>query len=309
MAAMIIATSDSPMPTRTACSAIRLERRAMRIASARASIRSTVSTTSAASDEAVGPARGERDARTRPRRAPGASLTPSPTMIVAPSADSRSIAASLSAGSQSASTVSTPTTRPTMSAMSARSPVTSTTRRIPALRSARTIRGASGRIASCEQERARGLVVDGSEHRQRAVQVGAPAHLPHPHGGFSADDPGRLAEPHPVGRRPCPPGRSRGTSRTELGICRASPRRVPAVTSRAGQDVRRDLIERRGEPQQLVCGPGPSSAVTTSASAGTSLRQRAGLVEQHHPPGRETFERAAALDDDADVSRRATART
>ena len=146
-AATIIAASDSPMPTRTACSAIRCERRAMRIASARASIRSTVSTTSAASDEAVAP----RAASATPHPAAasaGASLTPSPTMIVSPCADSRSIAASFSAGSQSASTASTPTMRPTMSAMSARSPVTSTTRRIPASRNARTIRGASGRIAS-----------------------------------------------------------------------------------------------------------------------------------------------------------------
>ena len=119
-------------------------------------------------------------------------------MIVAPCADSRSIAASLSAGSQSASTVSTPTTRPTMSAMSARSPVTSTTRVIPALRSARTIRGASGRIASCSRNAPAGIAVDGDEHRQRAVQLGAPAHLTGPRRRVVADDPGRLAEPDPV---------------------------------------------------------------------------------------------------------------
>ena len=77
---------------------------------------------------------------------------PSPTMIVGPWADSRSIAASLSAGSQSARTVSTPTMRPTMSAMSARSPVTSTTRVIPASRSARIIRGESGRILSSRKK-------------------------------------------------------------------------------------------------------------------------------------------------------------
>ena len=42
-------------------------------------------------------------------------------------------------------------------------------------------------------------------------------------------------------------------------------------------------------------------AVTTSVTPGSPLGQRAGLVEQHHLPGGQAFQRAAALDDDADA--------
>ena len=73
------------MPTSTACSAMRLERWAMRIASASASTRSTIRTTSAASEDAVAP-RAARATPTSAAARAGASFTPSPTMIVAASA-------------------------------------------------------------------------------------------------------------------------------------------------------------------------------------------------------------------------------
>ena len=89
-----IAAIDSPIPVPTACSATVLDRRAMKMASARAS---TAKTTSAASDEAVAP-RAERATPTPAAARAGASLIPSPTMIVAERADSVRMAASLSAG-------------------------------------------------------------------------------------------------------------------------------------------------------------------------------------------------------------------
>ena len=115
--------------------AIAFDRRAIRIASARASTRSTVSTTSAASDDAVAP----RDASATPTPAAasaGASLMPSPTMMVGPLRTRARWRRACPAGSHSASTVSTPTTRPTISAMSDRSPVTRTILVMPPARSA-----------------------------------------------------------------------------------------------------------------------------------------------------------------------------
>ena len=291
-AAATMATSDRPMPTRTACSAILFERRAIRIASPRASIRSTVSTTSAASEDAVAP-RAASATPTPAAASAGASLTPSPTMIVAPFADSRSIAASLSAGSQSASTVSTPTMRPIMSAMSARSPVTSTTRVIPAVRSARTILGASGRIASCSRNAPAGLVVDGGEHRQRAVQVGAPAHLTDPGRGGVTDDPGCLAEPDPVAAD----GSLQAVAvhlLDVLGHLQGQPAPGAAGDDRAGQHVRRHLVQGRGESQHLVgvetsaggdhVGQHRVSLVSGCRSCRTaSPARRPGPPARHHP--------------------------
>ena len=203
-----MATSDRPIPTLTACSATRFDRRAMRIASARASIRSTVRTTSAASEDAVAP-RAASATPTPAAASAGASFTPSPTMIVAASRPRSRIAASLSAGSQSASTVSTPTIRPTVSAMSARSPVTRTTRLIPAVAQGTDHPRRVGPDRVLEQERAGGFAVDGDEHRERAVQVRATTHLPHPGGWGPADDPVGLAEPHLVAVRRGHAARSR----------------------------------------------------------------------------------------------------
>ena len=76
-----IPTNDRPMPITTLWTAIPRERRAIRIASATRSSRSTTKTTSAASDDAV--ARAPIATPTSAASA-GASFTPSPTMIVGP---------------------------------------------------------------------------------------------------------------------------------------------------------------------------------------------------------------------------------
>ena len=88
--------NDRPMPMSTACRAIPFERRAMKIASTRTSRRSTISTTSAASDDAVAP-RAARATPTSAAASAGASFKPSPTMIVTPS-PLGPIAATFSAG-------------------------------------------------------------------------------------------------------------------------------------------------------------------------------------------------------------------
>ena len=71
----------------------------------------------------------------------------------------------------------------------------------------------------------------------------------------------------------------------------------------------RDLVQRGGQAQQLVGVDPIAGGDDTSASTGPPLGQGAGLVEQHHPPGGEPFQRAAALDDDSDAARPGTART
>ena len=263
-AAATIATSDSPMPTRTACSAIRFERRAMRIASARASIRSTVSTTSAASEDAVAP-RAASATPTPAAASAGASLTPSPTMIVAPCADSRSIAASLSAGSQSASTVSTPTMRPTMSAMSARSPVTSTTRRDPGLAQRAHHPGRVGpdRVLS------RNAPAGSSSTATKTVSEpsrSARRRTWRTHGGVVvADDPGRLAEPDPVPADG--PLQAVAVHLLDVGRAsrRASPRRVPAVTIALAS----------------TCGDTWSSDAASRSTSSASNRRRGDDVGEH----------------------------
>jgi hypothetical protein len=68
----------------------------------------------------------------------------------------------------------------------------------------------------------------------------------------------------------------------------------------AGEDVRRDLVERGGESQHLV----GIHLVVRGDDVGQNrvpLGQRPGLVEQHHMPAGKSFEGAAALDNDTDV--------
>ena len=245
-------------------------------------MRSTVSTTSAASEDAVDP-RAASATPTPAAASAGASLTPSPTMIVAPRADSRSMAASLSAGSQSASTVSTPTTRPTMSAMSARSPVTSTTRVMPAARNARTIRGASGRIASCSRNAPAGSSSTATKTVSEPSRSARRRTWRTHGGGSSPTIQDGLAEPDPVAAD----GALQAVAVHLPDVVRhlqGQPAAGAGGDDRAGQDMRRHLVERGGQPQHLVRASNPP-AVTTSASTGSALGQGAGLVEQHHLPG------------------------
>ena len=148
-AAAPIATIDSPIPMPMLWTAIRRERRAIRMASGSRSRRSTAITRSAASELAVAP-RAPIATPTSAVASAGASFSPSPTITRIPAALSRSsaTASTLSAGVRSARTASTPIAAPTMSATPAWSPVTITIRRTPARRRERMTRGVSGRIGS-----------------------------------------------------------------------------------------------------------------------------------------------------------------
>ena len=117
----VVATSmaaiDRPIPTTTLWIAIDRARREMRMASGSRSSRSTVMTTSAASELAVAP-RAPMATPTSAAASAGASLRPSPTITRMPpaSAFSSVTASTLSAGVRWASTASTPIAAPTMSA-------------------------------------------------------------------------------------------------------------------------------------------------------------------------------------------------
>ena len=92
-----MALRDRPIPNTALCIAMACERRAIKIASPRASIRLTVSTTSAVMGEAVAP----RVANAIPTSAAvsaGAVFTPSPTTIVGPFRDSSATISSVAAG-------------------------------------------------------------------------------------------------------------------------------------------------------------------------------------------------------------------
>ena len=269
----------------------------MRIASASASTRSTVSTTSAASDDAVAP----RAASATPAPAAasaGASLMPSPTMIVAAPADSARDRGSFAAGSQSASTASTPTTRPTMSATSARSPVTSTTRRDAG--------GAQrphhpGRVRSDRDRRAAAhrpaVAVDGDEHGERPVQVARRRSLPRP-----------LRR---LRRRSRPPCRRRtrrpptvaldavaGTSCSPAGMVQAQAAARGAAATIEPASTCGDSWSSEAARRSTSSAADPAAA-TTWSTVGPAAGQRAGLVEQHHRAGRQPFQCGTALDDDA----------
>ena len=68
----------------------------------------------------------------------------------------------------------------------------------------------------------------------------------------------------------------------------------------ARQDMRRYLVERGGEPQQLI-RVHPAARRDDVGQPRSPLGQRAGLVKEHHPPSGQAFQGAAALDDDADA--------
>ena len=98
-AAAAIATIDIPIPRTTLWTAIERARRAIWTASVRRSSRSTVMTMSAASEEALAP-RAPIATPTSARARAGASLSPSPTITIGPEASDRSAwtASTFSAG-------------------------------------------------------------------------------------------------------------------------------------------------------------------------------------------------------------------
>ena len=111
--------SDITMPASALCTAIRRARRAISIASASRSSRSVVSTTSAASEEAVAP-RAPIATRTVAAASAGASLRPSPTITVTARCASARTPATLLAGVLLSAHLVQPQDRPTSRAGSGR---------------------------------------------------------------------------------------------------------------------------------------------------------------------------------------------
>ena len=236
------------MPTTTLWSAMRRLRRAMTTASPSRSRRSTVRTTSAASEEAVAP-RAPTATPTSASASAGASLMPSPTMIVRPARCSSRTASTFSAGVRSARTSSTPMTAPTVCAFSSRSPVTMTMRRMPSRRSWRIVRAASGRIGSSRSSAPTGRAVDVDEDRERTVEAGAPAYAPRP---------ARL-RPRRTSSSPCRPRRG-GRRRVPGRRGRGPPRRRRAGTTPVSRVSRHGRPPRRGHAARPGRGSRRSAA-------------------------------------------------
>ncbi len=300
-----MAPNDRPMPTSTLCSAIERERLAIVMASATRSSRSTISTTSAASLEAVAPRAPIATPTSAAARA-GASLIPSPTMIVTPpSARSASTAATLSEGSRSDSTRSTPSAMPTDSATSGWSPVTITMRLMPARRSVRITRGVSGRIgssitmapATSPSTATNTQLEPSSAVRRRTSRARAGIAMPR------ATYPALPSAIEPAVHLSLDAGavllvHVGGEDELEVALPRGA-------DDRRRQHVRRDLVERGGQAQQLVRVDRIEDLdLGDLRHAG---RQRAGLVEQQHRAAGERLQRAAALHDDAAAGRAADA--
>ena len=293
---------------------------------ARSAARSRASVARSPSPRRAGPAGPRSARRRRPRdeavapRAPiatptsaaasaGASLIPSPTMIVTPpAARSASTAATFSAGSRSDSTRSTPERgadrlghvgvvarhhhdaldpgaaqragsraacrggsgrRSTMAPATSPSTATNTQRRSPR---ARCGAGRRGRAAAA---------------RRRARRT--PPCRARPRG----------RRPSPGCRRRAPRARRSGKASGEVALPRGA-------DDRRRQHVRRDLVERGGQAQQLVRVDRIEDLdLGDLRHAGG---ERAGLVEQQHRAAGERLQRAAALDDDAAAGRAARCR-
>ena len=223
------------MPATTLCVAMRRERRAMRWASPRRSSRSTVSTTSAASEDTVEP-RAPMATPTAASASAGASLMPSPTMMVDPLALSRRTTATLSAGVCSATTSSTPIMAPTVAATSCRSPVTMTTRWMPARRRLRMVRAASGRIGSISSNAPAGTPsTPTNTHTAPSSRLRCRAVVTH---GTSPCTPTQLALPTATSRPPTVP-RMPEPARSSVPVGRSSVE--PAVASGADEGGRQDV--------------------------------------------------------------------
>ena len=196
-------------------------------------------------------------------------------------------------------TRSTPSAAPTDSATSGWSPVTITTRSMPARRSVRITRGESGRIGSSMTSAPATVAVDGDEHAGRAVERGAPAHVAGARAAAALRRETNDALPSAT-RRPStlPSIPAPCCSTTSVGNVSARPRSRARAHDRRRQHVRRDLVERGREPQQLV-GARASPNASTSATCGTPDVSVPVLSNSSTLPRAERLERAAALDDDA----------
>ena len=289
-AATTIAASDIAMPASALCTAIRRARRAISIASARRSSRSVVSTTSAASEEAVAP-RAPIATPTVAAASAGASLRPSPTITVTARCPSARTPATLLAGVCSARTSSSPRTFPTSRAGSGRSPVSITSRWIPAARSRRRVRLASARSGSLSRTAPTGSP---SASTHTSAQPSSPARLT------------RRARPRGVGCRvpfahPHPDAVDRGgdaAARLLLDLARQRQRQpAPARLGdhRLGEHVRGQLVGRGGQPEHL--GGRAARRGGHFGHRGAPGGEGAGLVQHQRLGPAEVLQRAAAAHD------------
>ena len=290
-----IPPNASPIPITTLCSAIRRERRAIEMASAIRSRRSTIRTMSAASDDAVAP-RAPIATPTSAAASAGASFRPSPTKIVTPSSRSASTAFTFSAGSRSDRTRSTPSAAPTDSATSGWSPVTMTTRLIPARRSVRITRGESGRIGSSMTSApamAPSTAMNTHDEPSSAVRrrtsralrgMGAPA---------ATNDafPSATWLPSTLPSIPAPCCSTTSVGNTSSRPCSRDALTID-VASTCGDTWSSEAARRSSASAEMSCEHLDVGDLRDPGG------ERAGLVEQQHLPVGERLQRPAALHDD-----------
>ena len=283
--------------------AIERARRAIWTASVRRSSRSTVMTMSAASEEALAP-RAPIATPTSARARAGASLSPSPTITIGPEASDRSAwtASTFSDGTRSARTASTPMADPMMSATAALSPVTITIRVKPIRRSERIARGVSGRSGSSRTSAPR----TASSIRTKAhvePSIAARRRTSRAHRG-SPPSPAQNSAVPTATRRPstAPITPAPGVSTTSSGIDSVESPFAGSVDDRTGEHVRRQLLDRGRQPEDLALIDGPGLRGRTDVDRGQPRPaggERPGLVEQHDASPRQRLERTTALDDHA----------
>ena len=247
------------------------------------------STTSAASDDAVAPARSHRDPDVGGRERRRVVQTVADHDRRRRASRSASTASTFSSGARSDRIRSTPRAAPTDSATSGWSPVTITTRSMPDRRSARITRGVSGRIGSSITERAGDLAVDADEHARGAVQRRASTDLAGParqrarprherrafpsatfRPSTDAGDPRAVPLRHVLGERR---GRSSAVARGADDRRREHVRRTPGRARRPAAAARR----RRSSPNDLDVGDlrDPGRSACRSCRTAGSCRGRA----------------------------------
>ena len=193
-----------------------------------------------------------------------------------------------------------------MSATDALSPVTITIRVKPIRRSERIARGVSGRSGSsmtsaprtASSIRTKAHVEPSIAARRRTsrAQRGSP-----PAAGTELRGPD--GDPSPVDHAAHPGARGLDD------VVRHRQREAPfagAVDDRRGEHVRRQLLDRGRQPEDLALIDGPGLRGRTDVDRGQPRpagRQGPGLVEQDDPSPGQGLERAAALDDHAAARR------
>ena len=227
----------------------------------------------------------------------GASLMPSPTMMVGCSRCSARTASTLSEGTRSARTASRSSAAPMVCAAAARSPVTMTIRMMPAARSMRMACGVSLRSSSASSSAPIGRPSTAtnttSAERQEARRMARAAHC-------SGRRPAKIMSREPALTRlpaimPCRPEPM--ASLTCAGICSGRPRASAAATM---------------APARTCCEACSSEAPSRSTSSALVARRRldreqagaadgqgSGLVEQDGVGARQLLQRPAAFDQDA----------